>query len=242
MKKSTSFLLMLKHYSFFLKKALFSEIKGSTFSYKILRISNYMKEQKKNLKHFFQIQQVKNAFLPGCVPYSSRVHHCLLSRADEESPKRKTSKNGATSKLVTHSDCPCPSAEAATTVAFQKRKENQEQHSSTQVLLSKCKTQKIQNWHSLPDGKLVSWVAYEIMSMENTSHYRIHLQAPQKLYRWNKILPFLTNTPNCNSWEALKQVVWRAAWISYFVFQSFIRWKDLQRSFQAKSCNGTAYT
>lgn len=115
---------------------------------------------------------------------------CLLSRAAEESPERKTSKNGATSELVTHRHCPCPSAEAATTVTLQKMKEKQEQQNSTQVLLSKCKTQKVQNWHGLPDGKLVSWAAYEIMSMANPSHYQIHLQLPQKIIQMKQNPPF----------------------------------------------------
>lgn len=223
---------MLKHYSFLLKKTTCQKLKESTFLYKILRISDYMKEQtKKKIKALFSNPAtVKNVFPPGWAPCSSRVHHCLLSRAVEESPKRKTPKNGVTSELLTHSHCPCPSAEAATSAALQKCKEKQGQQSSTQILLSKCQIQTLmvrQMANRFLEQPMRSWV------------WRIHLitgyisNPPRKLRRLNKVLPFLINMLNCNSWEALKQVVWRAVWISYFVFQSITRWKDLQRSFQA---------
>lgn len=72
----------------YIKKALFSEIKAH-FHIKFWEFQITCKNKKKNLKHFFQIQQVKNVFLPGWAPCSSPVYHLPFKQGSWRIPRKK---------------------------------------------------------------------------------------------------------------------------------------------------------
>ena len=110
------------------------------------------------------------------------------------SPQReKKSQSGAKPEGITHSHCPCPSAETATTGALQKGKEKKDSRSTHEQnpFKHKQKTQKEQKLPSLSEGKLIPHLPFKTRSVGKPSHYGIHI-LPSKKNNASEIKPYLS--------------------------------------------------
>lgn len=177
-RKCALFLLKLQHCSLYFKKK-----KNKAWFYtNFWELQVMWKNITKILKGIFSNPAtVKLAFLLGWYPCSSPVHHHLFNRVVKQSLKGKKTHNTKNLTEWGWTTAPASLLRQPPQWHATKGRKNRDCRAAHRVHLSTNAThKKFKKWHSLTEAKPVPHVPFKAMSVENPSHWRMHLPPPKK--------------------------------------------------------------